>query len=288
MGLQIKLFLLTSLTMVAFAANSIFNRLSLAEGEIGPSGFALIRVLSGAAILLFLVSFKGPEKVPVKSTPAHKKPKINLTSILSLSVYILGFSFAYVSLDAGIGALILFGGVQITMFVGALYTGEKITRQRWFGSILAIAGLVWLLAPTGVTPLLFETLLMAGAAIGWGVYSLIGRKVENPLVATQKSFLFAIPLVALIWFAFPDQIELTQRGVFFAIASGAITSGLGYALWYSVLPRLDTITASVAQLTVPALAMMGGAIFLSEPITLRFLISAALIMAGVIIAVKKR
>lgn len=274
-----KYIFLTSLTMLAFAANSIFNRLSLAEGEIGPAGFALVRILSGAVILLLLVS--------ATAKPNTQKTKINLLSVFALAAYILGFSFAYVTLDAGIGALILFGGVQITMFVGAFFAQEQITPQRWFGSALAFFGLVWLLAPSEVSPSVSGTILMVAAAIGWGIYSLIGRKSKIPLRDTQKSFLFAVPLIALVWFVFPDQIEMTQRGIFLAVLSGAITSGLGYALWYFVLPRLDTITASVAQLTVPAIATVGGILFLNEPVTIRFFVSACLIMSGVVIAVKK-
>lgn len=279
----LKITLLTSLAMLAFAANSIFNRLSLAEAEIGPTGFALIRVLSGAIILLLLVQIKtklAPPKKPSKRTP-------NLVSVLALTAYILGFSFAYVTLDAGIGALILFGGVQVTMFAGALIGGEHITRQKWFGSGLAFAGLIWLLAPNETTTPGSGALLMIGAAIGWGVYSLNGRKVSDPLHETQLGFLFSLPIVVLIWAVFPDQIQMTQKGILFAILSGAITSGLGYALWYWILPQIDTVTASVAQLTVPALAMAGGITFLNEPITIRFLVAAGLILSGVVIAVKK-
>ena len=176
--------------MLAFAANSIFNRLSLAEGEIGPSGFALIRTLSAALILLLLVALR-PKR-------DDEKPKMNIASTLSLTIYILGFSFAYISLDTGIGALILFGGVQITMFIGALYKRERISNQRWLGSLIAVVGMVWLLAPSDEELPVIEALLMGAAAIGWGCYSLIGRRASNPLLETQRSFIFSIPLVALV------------------------------------------------------------------------------------------
>lgn len=269
---------LTSLAMLAFAANSIFNRLSLADAQIGPAGFALIRVFSGALMLLLLVQ--------VRPKSSALKRNANLRSTLALTAYILGFSFAYVTLNAGIGALILFGGVQITMFVGAWLNGDQITRQKWLGSGLAFAGLIWLLAPSEATPSLSGALLMGVAAIGWGLYSLMGRKSSDPLRDTQLSFLFSAPLVALIWLIFPDQIQMTRSGVLFAVLSGAVTSGLGYALWYWVLPRLETLTASVAQLTVPALAATGAIAFLNEPITARFIVSACLILSGVLIAVK--
>lgn len=280
--------------MCAFAANSIFNRLSLAEGEIGPSGFALIRTFSGALVLLFLVVCKAkkcPSKNAINISVRHLSlRKLSLTNVapaLTLSVYILGFSYAYVALDAGIGALILFGGVQVTMFIGALYKREKITKQRWSGSILAFLGILWLFAPTGEPLSILHALLMGAAAIGWGIYSLLGRKVTNPLKQTQRSFCFALPLVVVFYLLFPDQVEITQRGVVFAALSGALTSGLGYALWYAILPKLETISASIAQLTVPIIALLGGMLFLDEPLTLRFFIAAVLIIMGVIVTVKK-
>ena len=274
-----RLFLLTSLTMIAFAANSVLNRLSLAEGEIGPSGFAVIRVVSGALVLWLLVS--------ATQQRTGERPRIRPASAIALTVYLLGFSFAYVSLETGIGALILFGGVQITMLAGALFAKEQISPQRWAGSGLAVVGLVWLLLPSASAPPLFGAALMAAAAIGWGVYSLIGRSATLPLLETQQSFLLAVPLVVLAWLVFPDGVTLTSTGVFLAILSGSVTSGLGYALWYSVLPKLDTISASVAQLTVPVIAMLGGVVLLSEPVTWRFVASAALILSGVLIAVKR-
>lgn len=273
-----RLFLLTSLTMVAFAANSVLNRLSLAEGEIGPSGFALIRVVSGALVLLVLVAATRKSAAKVAFKPA---------SAIALTVYLLGFSFAYVSLETGIGALILFGGVQITMFAGALIARDEITPQRWVGSALAVAGLVWLLLPSAGAPPVLGAALMAAAAIGWGVYSLIGRTAALPLLETQRSFLLAVPLVTAAWVLVPDGVSLTSIGVVLAVLSGAVTSGLGYALWYSVLPKLDTISASVAQLTVPVIAMLGGVAFLGEPLTWRFAVSTALILSGVLIAVRR-
>lgn len=273
-----RLLLLTTLTMVAFAANSVLNRLALAEGEIGPASFAFIRVVSGAVMLLALVT--------ATQSPADK-PKLRPASAIALTIYLLGFSFAYVSLETGIGALILFGGVQITMFAGALLARDAIPLQRWIGSTLAVAGLVWLLLPGAAAPSLLGAVLMAVAAVGWGVYSLIGRSAALPLIEAQRSFLLAVPLVAVAWVMVPDEGGLTSTGVVLAILSGAVTSGLGYALWYSILPRLDTVLASVAQLMVPVVAMLGGAVFLGEPLTWRFVASAALILTGVLIAVRR-
>lgn len=273
-----KLLLLTALTMVAFASNSLLNRLALAEAEIGPAGFALIRVISGAVVLLILVV--------LRSAPQDRWTRPNPVSVLALTAYLAGFSFAYVSLDAGIGALLLFGGVQITMFGGAIFAAEPISRLRWFGSLLAAGGLVWLLAPGQATAPVLASALMVLAAIGWGIFSLNGRKSTNPLGDMQTSFLLAVPLIALIWFTVPDTTPMTLTGVALAIASGGVASALGYVLWYAILPRLDTVIASTAQLTVPAIAMAGGALLLAEPVTFTALIAAGLILTGVLIAAR--
>ncbi|EFL88865.1 DMT family transporter [Ahrensia sp. R2A130] len=283
MPLPARLLFLTALTMVAFAGNSILNRLALADGEIGPANFAVLRVVSGAAVLLMLVALRAKKE----RAPSPIDPK----SVLALATYLLGFSYAYVTLPTGIGALILFGGVQVTMFAGALVKRETITRARWFGAALAFGGVVLLLAPIGgegSAPNLGGALLMGAAAIGWGIYSLIGRTATDPLRQTQTNFLWAVPLVAIVALTFADSTAITTTGIVLAVASGAITSGLGYALWYTVLPKLETITAAVAQLTVPALAMVGGMVMLGEPLTLRFVMASVLIAGGVVVASRRK
>ena len=272
-----RLFLLTCLTMFAFAANSVLNRLALAGGEIGPAAFGVIRVLSAAVVLLLLMQVRGQK--PGRPNRRH------LVSVLALVAYITGFSFAYVTLDAGIGALILFGGVQVTMFGGALMRGETVSGAGWFGALLAFGGLVYLLAPSDFAPDPVGAILMGLAALGWGVYSLIGRKAALPINATGENFLFAFPLVLLVWLIVPEAIVLTPYGVLLAMTSGMITSGLGYALWYSVLPRLDTALAAVAQLTVPVIAVAGGVLFLGEGVSMRFILAAGLVLGGVAVSV---
>lgn len=274
-----KIFALTAAVMTAFAANSILNRFALAGNEIGPASFALIRVVAGAVTLAVLVA--------MRDRKLFNLGNINFGSVLALTVYLIGFSFAYISLDTGIGALILFGGVQVTMFAGALIGKDTITTKRWLGAALAFGGLVYLLAPSEFSPSLSGALLMTGAAIGWGVYSLIGRKATDPLGATRTNFVLAVPLVALALILFPGTTPASFQGISLAIISGAITSGLGYALWYAVLPKLDTVTASVAQLTVPLIALAGGILLLNEALTLRFIIATAAIMAGVIVSVRR-
>lgn len=280
-----RLILLTSLTMIAFAANSVLNRLALVDGVMGPAGFATIRLIAGAVTLCALkwVSHKNarpPLRAPIR--PGLK----GAIGAGSLALYMLGFSFAYVSLPAGVGALILFGGVQVTMFTGALLLREAVPAQRIWGSALAFAGLVWLLWPSGgAAPSLAGSLLMAAAALGWGVYSLLGRGVGDALTSSTLNFVLAIPLGLLVYTILPDQI--TGYGAFLAVLSGGVTSGMGYALWYRILPQLGSTRAAVAQLSVPLIAMAGGMVFLAEDISLRFVIASLLVMTGVWVSMRR-
>lgn len=269
-----RLILLTALTMVAFAANSLLNRAALLEPGTGPAAFAALRVASGALCLALLVTLRQkPSDTPFLS-------KDRWVGASALAIYMLGFSFAYVAMDAGIGALILFGMVQVTMFSGGLIGGERPAPGRWLGTGCALAGLAWLAWPSGAQALpLGASALMVAAAIGWGIYSLVGRRAADPLKETANNFLVAAPVALVVWLIFQDGID--ARGALLAITSGAVTSGLGYALWYSVLPRLEASAAALAQLTVPAIAVIGGALFLAEAPTLRVILASAVILGGV-------
>ncbi|GHB39484.1 transporter [Pseudovibrio japonicus] len=231
-------------------------------------------------MLLALILFKDQKKF------TFSKP--NITAVLALCAYIIGFSQAYISLDAGFGALLLFGVVQITMFIGAILQRENVTLQKWIGAALAFSGLAYLLSPSsaGIDPL--GAGLMTIAAIGWGIYSLIGRGAANPLKDTGMNFVYAVPIVAVAMLLFPDENQITTIGIALAIVSGAVTSGLGYALWYSIIPKLQTSTAAVAQLTVPIIATAGGIVFLAETIDLRFVIAAFMVLSGVAISAYQR
>jgi len=279
LGAIMRLFLVTSLTMVAFAANSILNRFALADHLIGPAGFGVLRLLSGAVMLALLVAIG--ERKPVALT------EVSPFSVLGLSAYVLGFAYAYITLPAGIGALILFGVVQVTMFAGALILGERPGRFRWIGAGVAFAGLIYLLAPSVAAPDPLGAALMALAGVGWGYYSIYGRTVTRPLHATAANFLFATPVAALVWAIFPDPVVPGVPGAGLAILSGAVTSGLGYALWYSVLPKLDTSLAAIAQVTVPVIAAVGGILFLSEAMTLNFAISSVLVLGGIALSIRR-
>ena len=267
-----RLFLLTTLVMVAFAGNSVLNRMALTGDETGPAAFAMVRLAAGAVFLLMLIRLR-------KKSVSWLAPG-RVWGVLALALYVLGFSFAYVSLQAGVGALILFDGVQITMFAGALWLREPVPLARWLGAGVAFCGLVVLLWPTGASPPdLVGAILMAAAAFGWGIYSLLGRGIVDPLGATGAIFALALPLGVACYLLLPD--GLTWRGTMLAVLSGAVTSGAGYALWYSVLPHLQSSVAAVAQLTVPLIAVAGGLVLLNEPLSARFAIAAALVIGGV-------
>ncbi|MBU3259047.1 DMT family transporter [Roseovarius sp. PS-C2] len=282
-----RLFLLVALTMGAFAANSVLNRLALAGGTIDPVSFGTIRLVAGAVMLFALVMLlRGGLRL---SGPGR------IVGGLSLLVYIYGFSLAYTELDSGLGALILFGVVQITMFSGAVLGAETLPARRWIGAGLAFAGLVWLLLPgqeAQKSVSLWHGALMALAGIGWGIYSLNGRRSGDALQATAANFILSAPvallLAAVLWVK-GDGSQIGGHGAVLAIVSGGATSGMGYALWYTLLPRLEASLAAVAQLTVPVLAMLGGMLFLSEPLTWRFVSAAGMVMAGVALsAIPKR
>jgi drug/metabolite transporter (DMT)-like permease len=269
-----RLFLLTALTMIAFAANSVVNRWAVGSGHIGAVEFAMIRLVAGAVMLAVLVLWQ-------RGGLAWPGSRGRVAGMLGLSAYLVGFSLAYRGLDAGTGALVLFGCVQVTMFAGALIGGEAVPARRWLGAVLALGGLGLIAAPgtLGLIPLG----LMAVAGVGWGVYSLAGRGATDPLAATAWNFLLSVPLVlplgSVVGMVAPD-----GTGVVLAVISGAITSGLGYALWYAILPRLGAARAAVAQLTVPVIAALGGAVLLAELPGLRFWFSAVLVLGGVALA----
>lgn len=271
-----KLFLGVSFTMIAFAANSILNRKALATESIDPASFACIRIASGVIVLACLLMFQGKlNKVKLKA---------DVKAVLGLAAYMLGFSFAYLSLDAGIGALILFGGVQITMFAGAILKGQKPILLQWLGAIIAFGGLVYLLLPGEFSIDTQGAGLMILAGVGWGLYSLRGQLVNDPLSSTMRNFLYTLPIAILTLFLF-SEIHITVKGFMLAMLSGGITSALGYALWYKLLPLLNTSTAAVSQLTVPVIAMVGGLLLLGESLTMTFIIASTLVLGGVALSV---
>lgn len=269
---------LCAVAMLAFAANSLLNRLALTGGDTGPAAFAAIRLAAGAAVLCALV-LRG------KGGPARVRSGLRAGHAAALAAYMLGFSFAYVTLDAGLGALILFGAVQITMLGGGIVAGDAIPARRLLGAALAMAGLVGLLWPAGAAaPPLAGAAMMTVAGIGWGIFSLKGRGGRDPLGTMAGSFLLALP-AGLLALVVVGGDGLDGRGAAFAVVSGAVTSGLGYALWYRVLPRLASSAAAVLQLSVPVIAMAGGAALLGETVGPRAVVAGVVVLGGVALAV---
>ncbi|MDO9640187.1 MAG: DMT family transporter [Pseudotabrizicola sp.] len=265
----------TALAMLAFAANSVLNRMAVGGGGMDPLAFAAVRVVAGAVVLAALVGVRGGV--------VWQGARGRGAGVFGLVVYLVGFSMAYLALGAGVGALILFGSVQVTMFGGALLSGEAVPGRRWLGAGLAFAGLVWLVAPGGAEVPLAGALAMGCAGFGWGVYSLAGRGATDALAATAWNFVLAVPVmlgIALVW----GGMRMEAQGIWLAVLSGAVTSGLGYALWYAVLPALGAARAAVAQLTVPVLAALGGAAVMGEGVGWRFWAATAVILGGVAIA----
>ena len=266
----------TSITMLAFAGNSILCRMALRDGAIDPASFTSIRLLSGAVALLLIVR--------LTSNDASIREHGGWISALVLFFYAICFSYAYISLSAGAGALILFGFVQGTMIAMALWSGDRPSVSEWLGWLLAFGGLVWLLIPGIEAPPAIGATLMALAGIGWGVYSIRGRNETNALVSTCSNFVYSIAFVIVLTAIMYTNADITNRGVILAIVSGALTSGVGYVIWYTALNYLSAMQAALVQLSVPAIAAAGGVILLAEPVSLRLLTSGALILGGISLA----
>jgi drug/metabolite transporter (DMT)-like permease len=268
---------LTVLALIAFAANSIFARLALGDLSIDPASYTTVRLVTGAATLWLIANFRQANK------PASYDG--GWSSAAMLFLYATTFSFAYISLTTGTGALILFASVQITMIAVGLYAGERPSALHWLGLVIAIAGLTYLVSPGVAAPSALGSLLMGTAGVAWGVYSLLGRGVSNPVHATAKNFLRSVPLALVILIFSSSSWALTAEGFLWAALSGSITSALGYVIWYAALRGLSATLAATVQLSVPAIAALGGGVFLSEQITLRLILSGAVILAGVGLAI---
>lgn len=269
----------TAVAMLAFAANSLLCRLALQQRIIDPASFASIRLVSGAIMLAVIVRLKSR-----RSSPGHA----DWLAAAMLFAYVAFFSFAYLTLPAGTGALILFGAVQVTMFSVGLRSGEMFRPIAWFGLALAVAGLVYLVSPGVAAPPPLGAAMMAIAGVAWGVYSLRGRGVPDPLAATAGNFVRAAPLALGLSLLLGAAAYADATGVALAIASGALTSGIGYVIWYAALSRLSAMRAATVQLSVPLIAAFGGVMLLSEAITPRLLAASAAILGGIALVLASR
>jgi drug/metabolite transporter (DMT)-like permease len=273
-----RIFILTLVAMTAFAGNSLLCRLALKQTRIDPATFTLIRIISGAIALQLIVRTR--KRPPGKAG--------SWASALALFIYAAGFSFAYVGLPAGTGALLLFGAVQATMIIWALHEGEQLRVPQRVGLALALAGLVALVFPGLSAPPLGGSILMLSAGIAWGIYSLRGKVSGDPASATAGNFLRAVPMAVVLTAALLPWARLDRTGVGYAILSGAIASGVGYAIWYTVLPSLRAARAATVQLSVPVLAAAGGILFLGEQITLRIVLGSVAVLGGIALVILER
>ena len=267
----LSLVLLTVITMLAFAANSVLCRYALGSNLMDAASFSALRLIAGAIFLLSLVYFKDS---------AFKLAKPRTVPVLALLVYMLGFSFAYNQLSAATGALLLFGFVQITMLAFALRGGECPTLAGIAGYAVAVSGLLYLVAPGLESPPLSYAGLMAIAGVAWGIYSILGAGGRDPTQATAQNFFYASLIAIFVSFSQIQNLSITWQGALAAAVSGAVTSGLGYSIWYYLVGSIRAMTAALAQLSVPAIAVIGGALLLLEPLNQRIVLSTLLTLGG--------
>src|SRR5229473_3532031 len=284
--MKARVLVLTLFAMIAFASNSLLCRAALKETGIDPASFTFIRIFSGGLALWLIMMLRSFRSSPV--TRHLSLSAGNWPSAFALFTYAAGFSFAYVDLAAGTGALLLFGAVQATMILWGFRKGERLRALQIAGLLVAVIGLVVLVFPGLSAPPLIGSVLMLSAGLAWGVYSLRGKAVGDAIAATAGNFLRAVPFAALISVMMIPRMHLGSLGVTYAVISGAITSGLGYVLWYAALPDLKAASAATVQLSVPVIAATGGILLLGEPITLRYAIASIAVLGGIFLVIIER
>lgn len=268
--------MLTVLAMLAFAGNSLLCRAALRDSQIDPTSFTALRLLSGALTLwLLLYLRKGPSAASG-----------NWYGALALFIYAAAFSYAYLHLDAGAGALLLFGSVQLSMITWGLLKGERLHRLQIVGLVLAAGGLLALLLPGTTTPSVSASLLMVLSGIAWGAYSLLGKTTPDPLAATAGNFIRTLPIITVLCLLALSWLEWDTAGVIYALLSGGLMSGIGYAIWYAALPGLAAIQAASVQLSVPLLTALAGGLLLGETLTGRLLIAGLAILGGLALVLR--
>lgn len=289
-GFILKVILYTTTALIAFAANSLLCRMALAEGYIDAWNFTAIRLLSGAACLGLIMAMQAHylKKTALKQNGSIADTILNdkgsWLSSISLVIYALCLSVAYLELDTGTGALILFSAVQLTMIGWGIYNKEHLNTLQWTALLIAFAGFIYLMLPSATTPSLFGALMMAISGAAWGVYSIRGKACISPLRATGFNFIKSLTVIPILLLLGMNELNSIRiEGLLLASASGALTSGLGYSIWYMALPLLKSTQAAVVQLCVPVLAAVLGMVFLSEPLTLPFVIASVVILGAVLV-----
>jgi drug/metabolite transporter (DMT)-like permease len=282
----VKIIASTVFALFAFAANSVLCRLALGTNAIDATSFTTIRLLSGIAILFVLIQLTRLIQKPTKDLKLQSKG--SWLSAAMLFIYAVAFSFGYISLDTGTGALILFGAVQITMILSNVVSGNKLHLSEWLGLALAFTGFVYLIMPSVTTPSLTGFVLMSISGMAWAFYTLLGRKSKNALNDTAFNFLRTVPFIFILMVFSLHSLHVSSSGIMLAILSGAIASGVGYFVWYIALAGLSVTQAAVLQLFVPIIAALGGVIFTSELITVRLIESSALVLGGILMVILGR
>jgi len=280
---NIKTFGYTIIALIAFSANSVLCRMALKNNAIDASSFTVIRLLSGIVVFAILFSLKSK-----KTSDIPEAQNGGWKPALMLFLYAVTFSFAYISLDTGTGALVLFAAVQLTMIIASIINGNRLHVSEWLGVVISFVGLVYLVYPTITTPSVFGFLLMGVAGIAWGAYSLAGRGSTNPLRDTAFNFKLTAPLVLVLALVAIPTINISLEGVVLAVMSGALASAVGYTIWYIALGGLSVIEAAIVQLSVPVIAAMGGVLFVSESITTRLVFASVLVLGGILTVVVGR
>jgi len=279
-----KTSLLTIVALIAFAANSVLCRLALDVYQMNAGSFTVLRLLSGTMILFIIIQLHNKQK----NNKADLKQTKNWFAAFMLFTYATAFSFAYISLDTGVGALILFASVQITIILYSIYTGNRLHITEWGGLIIAFVGFIYLISPNLSSPSIIGFLLMSVAGIAWGFYTIQGMHSKTALFDTAQNFIKTIPFIAVLALITLPQSHLNLQGILLALLSGSIASGIGYAIWYMALAGLSSVQAAVMQLTVPIIAAVGGVLFVSEEMTLRLLISATMVLGGILAMIATR
>jgi len=277
---KVKIIACTGFALIAFAGNSVLCRLALGEKTIDAASFTAIRLLSGIIMLGLILLATGNAK-----TAASKG---SWSASFMLFLYAIAFSYAYITLDTGTGALILFGAVQLTMIMASLISGHKLHPWEWLGTLIAFSGFVYLVQPSLTTPSFTGFVLMSIAGMAWGVYTLKGKGSQSPLCDTGYNFLRTLPFILLLALPILSSSHLSHTGILLAVLSGAIASGIGYAVWYIALRGLSVIQAAVLQLLVPIIAALGGIIFANESISLQLVLSSLMVLGGILIVVMGR
>ncbi|TRY32100.1 DMT family transporter [Aliiglaciecola sp. M165] len=273
------------MALVAFAGNSLICRLALAEQTIDATSFTVLRVISGAAMLSTLVLFS---RLKTRRALSKSTPQGSWAGAIALFLYATAFSYAYIELNTGMGALILFSSVQITMILVSIVKGNRLSSLEWLGFIIAMSGFVYLVLPGINAPSILGSVLMILSGVAWGIYSLVGAKSTDALADTSANFRRASVLSLILLPVLVINASFSIEGAFYAALSGAVTSGLGYAIWYRVLPQLRANVAAVSQLSVPVLATLGGWIVLSETLSLSFMIASGVIISGIAMVIFAR